>query len=401
MENNKYQKDHPHNGFIPYAKLLLFFYIIYIQKYTESIINEKPTYENVLGSVSDLRPQRILTEHMRGKTRTMQKLHTEDYYNILGVTKGADLDQITKAYKKLAVKWHPDKHRDDDDSRIYAEEMFKNISSAYSVLSDEKQRKIYDTYGVEGIKGTMEAPKSFDHTEYLNKIINPLKNFSFKSMINEKYTGLSNLLHHAESKSHPFSEIGKVNHNKAGSREITLELTLEELYQGCKKEYTIVKNVYVGVTHFQVDKTLVIDIKPGFDDNTLIVFHREGDQVSPSSPPGNITFRITTKKHDTLTRRGNNLVYKQYITLEQALKGFDFSVKSLDNKDIIINVDNVVSPNSKMVIPNEGMPYLDNPNHKGDLIIEFVHIYPESMTEEEKMALRDIINSKNNKHTYH
>lgn len=191
----------------------------------------------------------------------------------------------------------------------------------------------------------------------------------------------------------------KAGNNNPGLREITLELTLEELYQGCKKEYKIVKNVYVGLTNFQIDKTLVIDIKPGLEDNALIMFHMEGDQVSPSTPPGNIIFKIFTKKHDTFIRRGNNLIYKHYITLEQALKGFNFSIKSLDNKDIIINVDNIVSPNSKMIIPNEGMPYMDNPNHKGDLIIEFIHIYPETMTEAEKIALRDIINSTNDKNT--
>ncbi|WBY54834.1 heat shock protein [Plasmodium yoelii yoelii] len=396
MRNNKNQKNHPSNAIIPYVKLLLFFYIIYIQKYTKSVINEKNAYENILGNVSGLRPQRVLTEYGRGKTNIFQRIHNEDYYDILGVTKSADLDQITKAYKRLAMRWHPDKHTDEND-KLYAEEMFKKISSAYSVLSDERQRKIYDTYGIEGIKGNVDSFKPFYHTEYFNKIISPLKNFSFMTLINDKYNEISNFLHNIEYK--PFSSSKTRNNNIPGSREITLDLTLEELHQGCRKEYKIVKNVFVGGTPFQIDKVLTIDIKPGLNNNDLITFHGEGDQVSPSSLPGNAIFKISTKKHDTFIRRGNNLIYKHHITLEQALKGFNFSVRSLDNKDIIINVDDIVGPNSKMIIPNEGMPCMDNPNNKGDIIIEFIHMYPETMSEEEKAALRDIINSTNNKNT--
>lgn len=134
----------------------------------------------------------------------MHIINLQDYYDILGVTKSADIDQITKSYKKLAIKWHPDKHTDKDD-KLYAEEMFKSISSAYSVLSDEHLRKIYDTHGIEGIKGSVESYKPFYYTEYFNKIINPLKNFSFVTLLNDKYHKLSNFLHSAEYK--PFSSL--------------------------------------------------------------------------------------------------------------------------------------------------------------------------------------------------
>ena len=79
----------------------------------------------------------------------------KDYYKVLGVTKGASDDQIKKSYRKLAMKYHPDKN-----SAPGAEEKFKEIGEAYDVLSDPKKKQIYDQYGEDGLKGGMGAPSS-------------------------------------------------------------------------------------------------------------------------------------------------------------------------------------------------------------------------------------------------
>eukprot|EP01054_Gregarina_sp_Poly1_P007498 Gregarina_sp_Poly_1__7497@NODE_4182_length_696_cov_154_446741_g2754_i0_p1_GENE_NODE_4182_length_696_cov_154_446741_g2754_i0NODE_4182_length_696_cov_154_446741_g2754_i0_p1_ORF_typecomplete_len160_score25_79DnaJ/PF00226_31/4_7e26GpFAR1/PF05823_12/0_12_NODE_4182_length_696_cov_154_446741_g2754_i0160639 len=76
----------------------------------------------------------------------------KDYYGILGVGKDATADQLKKAYRKLALKWHPDKHPDPDAKRK-AEEHFKDVAEAYDVLSDPEKKKIYDQFGEEGLKG--------------------------------------------------------------------------------------------------------------------------------------------------------------------------------------------------------------------------------------------------------
>lgn len=76
----------------------------------------------------------------------------KDYYKILGITKGATDDEIKKAYRKMALRYHPDKNKS-----IGAEEKFKEIAEAYEVLSDKKKRDVYDTYGEEGLKGSRGA----------------------------------------------------------------------------------------------------------------------------------------------------------------------------------------------------------------------------------------------------
>ena len=77
-------------------------------------------------------------------------VHSDDYYEVLGVEKTATEDQIKKAYRKLAIKWHPDKN---PDNKEQAEEVFKKVGEAYEVLSNAEKRQIYDRYGKEGLQG--------------------------------------------------------------------------------------------------------------------------------------------------------------------------------------------------------------------------------------------------------
>ncbi|EUD69566.1 DnaJ like subfamily B member 4 [Plasmodium inui San Antonio 1] len=321
-----------------------------------------------------------------------------DYYSVLGVPRDATEDDIKKAYRKLALKWHPDKHLDENDKNA-AEEKFKTISEAYDVLSDPDKRKTYDLYGEEGIKGNTSGDdvnffnEEIDPADLFNKFFSSNNTFSFTSVFDDEFPAFSSFVHNMGSKRGRFS--GSSGRNAEGYKsetyEVSLPLSLEELYNGCKKKLKITRKRFNGTQSYDDVKLVTIDVNAGWKEGTTITFYGEGDQSSPSVQPGDLIFKVKAKKHDRFVRQGNDLIYKCHVTLDKALTGFQFTVKSLDNRDINIRVDDIVTPNTRRMIPKEGMPSSKNPSKRGDLIVEFEIIFPESLTTERKKILREVL----------
>ncbi|ANQ05964.1 Heat shock protein [Plasmodium coatneyi] len=336
----------------------------------------------------------------------------EDYYAILGVPRDATDLEIKKAYRKLTMKWHPDRHVDPEYKKI-AEEKFKIVLEAYEVLSDENKRQIYDLYGAQVLKenytfygdddaGVIGEPPMFSFyktninaSEMLNKIIDPVKNFSVKSTFNEKFQQVSDFFSNIKSKINSSATPGGSSwDNTPKSYEAPLYVSLEELYHGCQKKIKVTRKRYNGPVSYDEEKVLTLDIKPGLCDGTQIIFYGDGDQVSPWQQPGNLIFKVVTKEHSIYTREGNNLIFRCVLTLDEALNGFKFVLVTLDNRELVIRVEDIVAPNSRRTIPNEGMPILNNPSQRGDLIIEFVIVFPTNLSPEERDTLNDILCNK-------
>lgn len=147
----------------------------------------------------------------------------------------------------------------------------------------------------------------------------------------------------------------------------------------------------MGLNSYEDNTFITVDVKPGWSEGTKINFHGEGEQSSPNEQPGDLVFIIKTKPHDRFIREGNNLIYKCYLPLDKALTGFQFSIKSLDNRDINVRVDDIINPNSKKIITNEGMPYSKSPSVKGDLFIEFDIVFPKKLSPEQKRTLKETL----------
>ncbi|EUD65375.1 hypothetical protein C922_04320 [Plasmodium inui San Antonio 1] len=313
------------------------------------------------------------------------------------------------------MKWHPDRHLDPEDKKV-AEEKFKIVVAAYEVLSDENKRKIYDSHGIAALKGNCIIPpepydedvyefprfssydSQIDTVEMFKKIIDPIKNFSIKSAFNERFQKASNFINNMSSKMRSYSTPGSTTstniHNTHKSYEEPLFVTLEDLFHGCQKKLEITRRRYKGPICYDDHKLLTIDIKPGLDDGTRIICYGDGDQLSPWQQPGNLIFKVTTKDHNIYIRDGNNLIFRCVLTLEQVLSGFQFGLLTLDKRELIIRVDDFVTPNSRRTIPNEGMPILNNPSKRGNLIIEFVILFPPDLSNREQLALIDILSNK-------
>ncbi|CAG9482512.1 protein SIS1, putative [Plasmodium vivax] len=322
----------------------------------------------------------------------------KDYYSILGVSKDCTTNDLKKAYRKLAMMWHPDKHKD-VKSKKEAEEKFKNIAEAYDVLSDEEKRKIYDAYGEEGLKGSAPTGgntyvySGVDPSELFSRIFGSDGHFSFSSGFDDDFSPFSTFVNMTSRKARP-STSTNVNNNyssKPATFEVPLALTLEELYSGCKKKLKITRKRFMGSKSYEDDNYVTIDVKAGWKDGTKITFYGEGDQLSPMSQPGDLVFKVKTKTHDRFVRDSNNLIYKCPVPLDKALTGFQFIVKSLDNRDINVRVDEIVTPKTKKVVSKEGMPSSKMPNTKGDLIVEFDIIFPKNLTGEKKKIIREAL----------
>ncbi|SOV10283.1 heat shock protein 40, type II [Plasmodium sp. gorilla clade G2] len=320
-----------------------------------------------------------------------------DYYSVLGVSKGCSEDDLRRAYLKLAMKWHPDKHVH-KGTKEEAEEKFKNICEAYSVLSDNEQREKYDLFGIDALKQS-----GFNSSNVEGNIsINPLEVFTKAYSFYNKYFsksgsfGNNNIFTHIKNLYPMRNEVSEdCSCNNVEEYEVPLYVSLEDLYNGCTKKLKVTRKRYDGSYLYYEDYYLNVDIRQGWNNGTKLTFHGEGDQSSPDSYPGDLVLVLHTKNHNRFVRKSRDLYYRHIITLEQSLTGFDFVIKSLDNREIYIQIDEVVKPDTKKVITNEGMPYSRDPNIRGNLIVEFDIIYPNTIKKEQKKLIKEIFKENN------
>lgn len=306
----------------------------------------------------------------------------KDYYAILGVTRSANENDIKKAYRKLALKYHPDKNKSPD-----AEEKFKEISEAYDVLSDSKRRAIYDQFGEEGLKGGV-PDGSGGFTSGYTFHGDPFKVFStffggdnpFAEFFNGNDMGF-------------FGGIsGRSQPKKDPPVTKDLFLTLEEVYSGCTKKMKISRRVMNSDNHTtsMKEKILTINVKPGWKEGTKITFSNEGDQ-GPNIIPADIIFEVKDKEHPHFRRDGVDLVHPVEIPLMTALCGGSVKIKMLDKREVDYPISEVISPGQTKRIKGEGMVSHKDHSIRGDLVIEFSIQFPARLKPEQKSLIKQAL----------
>nr|XP_039267326.1 dnaJ homolog subfamily A member 1-like [Styela clava] len=324
-------------------------------------------------------------------------------YDILCVNPSASQDEIKKSYRRLALKFHPDKNPG-------AGEKFKDISYAYEVLSDSTKRQAYDEGGEEGLK---KGSGSGFH--------NPSDVFNM-------YFGGGG---------------GRRNQPTRGKDIVhRLQVSLEDMYNGATRRLSLKRNViccdcsgrggkegtiqtckYCRGTGFKVqikqigpgmvqqtqsqcrdcngegefihdknrckecngkktikqNKILEIHVDKGMNEGQKVTFHGEADQA-PDMEPGDVVIVIMQKEHDIFRRQKQDLIYKMGLTLTEALCGFKKVIRALDGREIVIS-----SPRGEIIkhldtkcVMEEGMPVYRDPYQKGRLIIQFSVEFPQS-----------------------
>eukprot|EP01071_Lankesteria_metandrocarpae_P013354 Lankesteria_metandrocarpae@DN7092_c0_g1_i1.p1 len=338
----------------------------------------------------------------------------KDYYAILGVNRSATDDDLKKAYRKLAVKWHPDKHAAENKNR--AEEMFKDIAEAYDVLSDKERRGIYDRYGEEGLKGSGGSGGgvgggSSSYVHYSG--VDPSDVFA-QFFRTERGPGggrnMSFFFGGDDFGAAPFGPAGAAMNSargfhgpyrQAGGRQqqqeepkkfyVDLNLTLEELYTGCTKRLKVTRTRWSERTERKEDNILQIDVTPGWKDGTKITYNREGDQEGPNGVPGDVVFVVKTKSHPLFVRDGHHLLHRVKIPLSNALLGCTVPIRTIDGRTIQIKMDEVINPKTRRIVPNAGMPQSKQPGERGDLIVEFDIEFPRSLATEQRLVLAEVL----------
>jgi DnaJ family protein B protein 4 len=347
--------------------------------------------------------------------------------------------------RKMALKWHPDKNKDNP----IATEKFKEVSEAYEVLSDSDKRKIYDQYGLDflrrggpdpsaagpdtgaggmpnfasagfgggfpgGMPGGMPGGTTFHFSssggmpEGFGSFgggagYNPSNPFNlFESMFGSEDplgagSGFSSSPHgtrfSTSSGGMPANWAAKAR-NKSPDRHIVekpLALTLEEMFKGTHKRMKIKRKVFDEKTHTATvqDKILEIDIKPGLKAGSKIKFSGVGDQEEGGTQ--DLHFIVEEKPHAMYKRDGDDIVMSIDLTLKEALTGWEKSVPTIDSKQIRVAKGGPTPPGSSERFPGLGMPNSKRPAEKGDFVVKFNVRFPTTLTSQQKEKLREIL----------
>ncbi|CAN6477970.1 unnamed protein product [Victoria cruziana] len=353
--------------------------------------------------------------------RAPKKSDNTRYYEILGVPKTASQDELKKAYRKAAIKNHPDKGGDP--------EKFKELAQAYEVLSDPEKREVYDQYGEDALKEGMGGGGSFH---------NPFE--IFESFFGGGFGGGSS----------------RGRRQKRGEDVVhTLKVSLEDLYNGTSKKLSLSRNVLCpkckgkgsksgasgrcsgcqgsgmkvsirqlgpgmiqqmqhvcpecrgsgeiisekdrcgqckGEKVVQEKKVLEVHVDKGMQHGQKIVFQGEADEA-PDTVTGDIVFVLQLKDHSKFKRKYDDLYVEHSLSLTEALCGFQFALAHLDGRQLLIksHPGEIIKPGQYKAINDEGMPHYQRPFVRGKLYIHFNVDFPDALSPDQCRTLETVL----------
>ena len=334
---------------------------------------------------------------------------TYKLYDILEVSRNASQEDIKKSYKKLAFQFHPDKNKGNKDAEI----KFKEISNAYSILSNPETKERYDHLGDENFNNDSGGNNQHEAAN-MDEI--------FQHLFGQRRGGFN-----------PFEDFGQ--NNRCNNIIKHYNITLEDIYNGISKTVKITLNKYCikcfttcttckgsgmiqqimqvgpmtqifnmtcnkcggakimnknnkdckeckGNGTFEVEQTAVLNMPKGFDSNHTI-FEGFGEQPqTPGQKPGNLIFEFRLMQHALFSKQGNDLYYKHTLTLTESIIGKLITIEYF-GEQIKINTNQfgIINPSKQYILKNRGLP-IYNTQKKGNMIIEFNITYPQLNTTE-------------------
>uniref|UniRef100_A0A3B4ZQI4 DnaJ homolog subfamily B member 1-like n=1 Tax=Stegastes partitus TaxID=144197 RepID=A0A3B4ZQI4_9TELE len=325
----------------------------------------------------------------------------KDYYDILGIKKGATEEDIKKAYRKQALRYHPDKNKSPG-----AEEKFKEIAEAYDVLSDPKKKDIYDRFGEEGLKGGGGptgpgggGPGTFSYTFQGDPHAIFAEFFGGRNPF-EQFFGAHNGQENMDTDD-PFARFGMGGmggHTSVVKKQQDppvihdLQVTLEEVLSGCTKKMKISRKRLNpdGRSIRTEDKILEVQIKKGWKEGTKITFPKEGDET-PRNIPADVVFVLKDRPHPVFKRDGSDIVYNAKVSLRDALCGCTVNAPTLDGRTVTVTSTDIVQPGMKRRVSGEGLPYPKRPDRRGDLIVDYEVKFPERLTQSARDTIAQVL----------
>lgn len=341
----------------------------------------------------------------------------KDYYDILGIKKGASEDDIKKAYRKQALRFHPDKNKSPG-----AEEKFKEIAEAYDVLSDPKKKDIYDRFGEEGLKGGGPSgggsgggcgPGTFSYTFQGDPHAIFAEFFGGRNPFEQFFGPHNGGMDEDMDTDDPFARFGMGpgfprsfstgmggmgSHSSVVKKQQDppvihdLQVTLEEVLSGCTKKMKISRKRLNPDrrTVRAEDKILEVQIKKGWKEGTKVTFPKEGDET-PRNIPADVVFVLKDKPHPVFKRDGSDIVYTAKISLRDALCGCTVNAPTLDGRVITVPSTDIVHPGMKQRISGEGLPYPKRPDRRGDLMVDYEVKFPDRLSQSARDTIAQVL----------
>lgn len=353
-------------------------------------------------------------------------------YEELGVSKSASQSDIKKAYRKLALKYHPDRNRNNQE---VAEAKFKEISFAYDVLGDVEKRNKYDRYGLDAIKNSGDNVNPYDI--FSNLFGEGGMNMGGMNMGGGGFfqQGFSSSRNHRAVRAKDRVEKISVNlEDIYNEKKINISITKKIVCLKCNgsgglystsvvkcikcdgkgqiieiktmgpgfisqsqrvcytcngEGKTINKNEICkecdGIKYTKNKKTLELNLKNNMKTGSKIVIEGDADEVLEATIKGNLIFVIEEKPHSVFKKNDLHLHYTKNISLSDALTGTQFIIEHLDKRKLFIKIDSIIVPDSKKKVLYEGI------NSDGDLIIFFKIFFPKHLDDERKKYIKKLL----------
>jgi curved DNA-binding protein len=280
-----------------------------------------------------------------------------DYYEILGVKKTASDEEIKKAYRKLAMKYHPDHAKGDKN----AEEKFKKISEAYAVLSDKEKRKQYDTYGSADFQQRFSQEdifRGFDFSDILKEFGFGGRRFSFG--------GGQGFGNHGRHRQAPV---------KGSDLIYDIPLSVKEVVNGATKT--------INLKHGGESNTITVKIPKGMITGKKLRLSGKGEKSPYGGPAGDLYIRSKLMADPLFRLEGHDVYINREIKISESIIGTSIQVPTPGGMELNMKIPPGTKHKTKMRLPGHGMPQMKG-DKNGDLYIIIDIIVPKSLTEEQK-----------------
>mmetsp|Transcript_27989 Transcript_27989/g.68865 ORF Transcript_27989/g.68865 Transcript_27989/m.68865 type:complete len:352 (-) Transcript_27989:114-1169(-) len=332
----------------------------------------------------------------------LQVLGAQDYYKTLGLNRGASEDQIKRSYRKLALKYHPDKNQGNAE----AANKFAELGNAYGVLSDADKRQVYDRHGEEGVKqheaqggrggggGSQQDIFSqffgggFGGGGFGGQEQEPETpkgdSFTIDLEVSIKDLYLGRTLKVGRDKDIIKPAKGKRKCN-CKQKMVTRQLGPGMFQQYAKEECEECENVRMAREH----NVLSVEVEPGMPDGHEMLFFEEGEPVIDGDP-GDLKMRIKTAVDDTFRRDKNDLYMTYFIDLIDALTGFEKEFAHFDGHKVKLAHTGVTIPGQVETIAGQGMPVHNSHKKFGNLIVTYQVKFPKQLTEGQKTHVKQL-----------
>ena len=304
-----------------------------------------------------------------------------DYYEALGLNKGATPEEIKKAYRKLALKYHPDKNPGDK----MAEERFKEISEAYAVLSDPEKRRQYDTFGASGFHQRFSQEDIFRNFD-LDSI---LRQFGFGGSFRSSGTGggfRSGFEQMFRGAGSAFSGMGGgcggCQPAPGADLHYTLSITLDDVLKGADKTVTL--RTGGG------QQNIAVKVPKGIENGKKLRLSGKGAPSASGGPNGDMYLKIQVAPHPQFQREDDDLVVERRISFSQACLGTEIDVESLEGKKFHVKVPAGVQQDARLRIKGFGLPAGPLGNERGDLLVKLAVEVPKTLNPEQEKLVQSL-----------